>query len=298
MEELIENDLVKNLIDGVFYVDRERKITFWNRGAERVSGFTPQDTVGVPCDNQLLEHVNQEGKRLCSDGCPLTATLADGTPHEENVYLRHKNGHRIPVTIRTLPIHDENGAISGCIETFVENSAQSQLLQELWQANVLGLTDVLCGIGNQRFCEISLSSRLYEFNAFQVGFGALLLDIDAFNKLNETYGEKIGDEVLVMVSKTLTGVLRKLDVVTRWRKDEFVVILPSVPAPAVAKVAERLRILVKNSFLIVSGAKVEVTATIGATTATPGDTPEKIIQRLHTLTHASKSHGRDHVKVG
>jgi len=298
MEDRRENDLLKNLIDGVFFVDLDRKITFWNRGAERISGYTSQETVGLRCDNQILEHVNFEGKRMCSEGCPLLATMADGTAHEENVYLHHKKGHRVPVTIRTMPIKDEKGKMAGCIETFVESSSQSQLLQELWQANEIGLTDPLCVIGNQHFCEISLSSRIFEFEGFHVGFGVLLLDVDLFKYINDMYGEKIGDDILIMVAKTLTGVLRKLDIVTRWEKDEFVIILPNVPEEALAKVAERLRVLVKNSFLIVGDAKVAVSVSIGATTVKPGDTPEAIIQRAHTLTQASKILGRDRVTTG
>ena len=298
MHKNIENELVKNLIDGVFYVDLERKITLWNRAAERISGYSSLEAVGQCCDRQMLEHVDSEGRRLCDEDCPLTTTMRDGSFQEVSVYLHHKKGHRVPVTVRTTPIKDSNGAITGCIETFAESYAQSQVLQELWQTNEAGMTDLLVGVGNERFCEINLSTRIYEFNTFNVGFGVILIDLDLFKNTNTTYGEKTGDDVLIMIARTLSGVMRKLDIITRPENDEFVIIVPNMPADVLKKVADRLRILVKNSFIESNDAKIAVTASLGATVVKAGDTPASILDRVHALAAESKALGRDCVTVG
>jgi diguanylate cyclase (GGDEF)-like protein/PAS domain S-box-containing protein len=298
MDKNNENELVKNLLDGVFYVDLERKITLWNRAAERISGYASAEAVGSSCCDKMLECVNSEGKRLCEEGCPLAATMQDGEAREMNVYLHHKKGHRVPVTVRTNPLRDENSTIIGCVETFVESYSQSQVLQELWQANESGLTDSLVGIGNERFFEISLSTRLYEFNTFNVGFGVILIDLDLFGAINTNYGKETGDDVLVMIGRTLTGVLRKLDIITRGKNDEFMIIVPDMPPEILKKVAERLRILVKNSFIQSGETEISVTASLGATLVRPGDTRKSMTERIHQLVDESKAQGRDQVMVG
>src|SRR5450759_3684054 len=298
MDKNTENELVKNLIDGVFYVDLERKITLWNRAAERISGYSSAEVVGQCCDRQMLEYVDSEGRRLCDEDCPLTTTMKDGTCREVSVFLHNKKGYRVPVTVRTTPIKASNGAITGCIETFAESYAQSQVLQELWQTNEVGMTDLLVGVGNERFCEINLSTRIYEFNTFNVGFGVILIDLDLFKNIITTYGEKTGDDVLIMIARTLSGVMRKLDIITRPGNDKFVIIVPNMPADVLKKVTDRLRILVKNSFFESNDAKIAVTASMGATMVKVGDTPASILGRVHSLADESKALGRDRVTIG
>jgi len=298
MDNNSEHELVKNLLDGVFFVDLDRKITLWNRAAERISGYTASEVLGVSCCDKMLECVNSEGERLCDEICPLAATMQDGAAREMNIYLHHKKGHRVPVTVRTSVLRNEEAETSGCVETFIESYSQSQVLQELWQSNEAGMTDSLVGVGNERFFEISLSTHLYEFKTFSVGFGVILIDLDQFGAINKTYSKKIGDEVLVMIGRTLSGVLRKLDIITRGKNDEFMIIVPNMSPDVLAKVAERLRILVKNSFILSEKGEVAVTASLGATLAWPGDTRSSIMERLHKLVDLAKDHGRDQVMAG
>ncbi len=291
-----EHELAKNLLDGVFYVDADRKISFWNRAAERISGYAAVETVEKFCDDKMLECVDSEGNHLCDKNCPLAASIQDGAPRELNIYIHHKKGHRVPVTVRTNVTRDQD-RVTGCIETFVESYSQSQVLQELWQANEAGMTDSLVGIGNERFFEINLSTHLYEFKTFSVGFGVILIDLDQFSAINTLYGKQTGDEVLVMIGRTLSGVLRKLDIITRGKNDEFMIIVPNMPPEILKKVAERLRILVKNSFIQSGENEITVTATLGATLAWPGDTQKSIMERAHQLVDQGKDQGRDRVTV-
>ncbi len=297
MDEIDEKQVVENLVDGVFYVDRNLKITYWNKAAERISGFSSYEALGKFCGPDILDYIDSEGTQLSEASCPLQQTLKDGNFHEASAYLHHKKGHRVPVTIRTMPVRNIAGKIVGGIESFMESYTQSQVLQELWVANDVNLTDALTLLGNRRFCDMSLNTRLYEFSSFNINFGVIYLDLDDFGQVNETHGLPAGDEVLIRVSKTLSGVLRKLDFVTRWGKDEFVVIIPKMTGDVLKKVAERLRILVKSSYVVSEGSRIAVTASIGAVLAQPGETPEKIIKRVQKLVEASKQAGGDRVTI-
>ena len=70
--------LYEDLNDGVYFVDPERKITFWNKAAERITGFDSEEVIGRCCSENILVHVDFQGTNLCINGCPLAETLRDG----------------------------------------------------------------------------------------------------------------------------------------------------------------------------------------------------------------------------
>src|SRR5919201_4789343 len=84
--------LLESLHDGVYFVDRQRRILFWNDSAARITGYTSEETVGHVCHDRLLSHVDATGQPLCKAHCPLSATMADGRGREAQVFLRHKAG--------------------------------------------------------------------------------------------------------------------------------------------------------------------------------------------------------------
>lgn len=110
----------------MYFVDRNRKILYWNEGACRLSGYSAQELVGRSCQDDILCHVDYEGKRLCQDGCPLSASIEDGGSHEADVFLRHKQGRRVPVNVRVQPLRGADESIVGAIEIFSDNSAQTE----------------------------------------------------------------------------------------------------------------------------------------------------------------------------
>ena len=127
----LENDsyksIIENLSDGLYFVDRNRVITYWNKAAEKISGFTSDEVVGRSCSDNILTHINGEGKSLCKGMCPLFATISDGKPREDEIYMHHKDGHRIPVFVRVSTLSDKDGNIIGGIELFTDISNQSPM---------------------------------------------------------------------------------------------------------------------------------------------------------------------------
>jgi len=112
--------LLDSLYDGVYFVDQDRRITYWNHGAETLTGYTASDAVGRQCFDNFLEHVDEGGCALCVNDCPLAATIGDGQRREAEVYLRHKAGHRIPVSVRVAPLRDTEGLVVGAVEIFTD----------------------------------------------------------------------------------------------------------------------------------------------------------------------------------
>ena len=293
MPELSYKKLLDDLFDGVYCVDLDKRITFWNKGAERITGYKSSEVLNSCCADNLLRHIDEIGKELCIKGCPLSATMSDGMRCEANVFLHHKMGHRIPVTVRTSPVRDDDGNVIGAVEIFSDNSSSIQMLKELEGLKKEVYLDPLTGVGNRRYGEMVLGTRLYEFEIHEVPFGVIFLDIDHFKQFNDNYSHKTGDDVLVMVSKSISNAMRKFDIVSRWGGEEFVLILPNIDSKVLGAVAERVRKMIEHSFMMVDDKKINATASLGVTLGNKYDSAETVIKRADSLMYKSKQNGRN-----
>lgn len=293
MNPITGDKLLDSLFDGVYFVDTERRITYWNAAAERISGYSKDEVIGTSCSRNLLRHVDGKGCELCNSGCPLTGTMDDGKAREAPVFLHHRLGHRVPVSVRTAPVYDEQGTVIGAVEIFSDNSSSLQILLEYEKLKQDAFFDELTGIGNRRYGEMTLATRMYDLETHAIPFGLLFMDIDHFKQFNDRYGHKTGDDVLVMVARSISVALRKIDVVARWGGEEFVVILPGANRVVLNSVAERVRMLIEKSFLMVGEEKLNVTISVGAALSLTGDTVETVVSRADRHMYQSKEQGRN-----
>jgi diguanylate cyclase (GGDEF)-like protein/PAS domain S-box-containing protein len=271
--------LIDNLHDGVYYVDANRRISYWNKGAERLTGYSREKMVGCFCFDNLLDHVTDDGRHLCTDGCPLSATIQDAQPREAEVHLRHADGHRVPVLIRTSPIFDEDQKVVGAVEVFSNNQPMFRMRRRVNQLEQDILRDPLTGLGNRAFLQMKINSALNEFHTYQIPFGVLFIDIDRFKSVNDTHGHPVGDLVIQNVARTLSAQLRNTDACGRWSGDEFVALLLDVEPVHLHKIADKLRTMVASSIVQSEGDEICVTASVGAAMAREDDTVESLIER-------------------
>jgi diguanylate cyclase (GGDEF)-like protein/PAS domain S-box-containing protein len=298
-----DNDLYRsildNLYDGVYFTNRKREILYWNKGAERITGYASDEVVGHSCRDNLLNHVDAKGVQLCLGLCPLAACMVDGRPREAEVFLHHAAGHRVPVWVRVMPLRDAQGQIVGAVEVFSEATGALADRHELRELRRAVRTDPLTGISNRQGLEGRLRGVLAEIEHHQGTAGLLFMDLDGFKKVNDTYGHDVGDQVLRMVAATLRHNVRKIDTVGRWGGEEFVVLLPDVPtAEELEAIAEKLRMLVAHSRLDLPAAHLSVTISVGATLFLPADTPSSVVHRADQLMYRSKRAGGNRVSVG
>lgn len=298
--------VLDHLYDGVYFVDRRRQITYWNKGAERITGYSAAQMVGSRCSDGLLMHVNECGQQLCGALCPLLATMRDGIPHEAHVFLHHAQGHRLPVRVRAAPMVGPDGTMSGAVETFSDNSALIAALQRITELDDEALRDALTGVGNRRFADGRVhaavsqageQARLTGEHGDGLQTGLLFVDLDRFKSINDRFGHLAGDQVLAMVGRTLTANLRTSDVVARWGGEEFLAIVANVDAGRLLAIAEQVRMLVSNAALMIADDAIEVTVSIGATLIRSDDTAESLVSRADQLMYASKQAGRNRVST-
>jgi diguanylate cyclase (GGDEF)-like protein/PAS domain S-box-containing protein len=288
-------NLLDSLYEGVYFVDRDRRIVYWNQGAEKLTGFTSEEVVGSRCADNILVHVDHEGNNLCESGCPLVTSIEDGEPCESEVFLRHKDGHRVQVSVRATPIRDKNGAIVGAVEVFRDLSHQKALLKRMERLEEMALLDGLTRLANRRHAEAHLKIRLEESARYGWPFGVLFFDIDRFKSINDQYGHDIGDKVLKLVSMTLLNSLRPFDFLGRWGGEEFLAVVVNVTEEQLFHIADRARMLVEQSSLSVTSGFIRVTISVGATMSRLGDTEEILLKRADELLYQSKQAGRNTV---
>lgn len=290
--------LLDNLYDGVYFVNRDREIFYWNRGAERITGYSEKEVVGSHCWDNILMHVDKDGNSLCRTGCPLIKVITSGTEIEADVFLSHKDGHRIPVSVRAAPITGGGGRIIGAVELFSDISEKIAALQMVEELQDKVFLDPLTDLANRRYVEMNLLVKGNELSRYNWQFGVIMMDIDHFKDVNDQFGHDVGDETLRMIARTLIYSSRSTDIVGRWGGEEFIAVIANTNEQRVHEIAERYRTLVERSGLPLGDRVINITISIGATLSRPGESTDATIKRADKLLYKSKRDGRNRVTIG
>ncbi len=151
------------------------------------------------------------------------------------------------------------------------------------------ITDPLTGLRTRRF----LREAMLRHTGHDTGL--LLLDVDHFKKVNDTYGHTAGDEVLVELARRLLTAVRRGDVVARYGGEEFAVLLPRTGAAEIAALAERIRLSVAATPVSAAGRPLTVTISVGGAALRPGQSLDELIADADRALYAAKESGRNRV---
>jgi diguanylate cyclase (GGDEF)-like protein/PAS domain S-box-containing protein len=290
-------DVCDNLSEGVYFVDKERTITYWNRGAQNLTEFQRDDAIGRHCYDNFLKHVDSEGRLLCHMGCPLAATLKDGQAREAEVFLHTKAGEKVPVSVRVSPVVDNSGMLIGAVEVFSNIAPQRELERRAREFEELAYRDVLTGLSSRRHIELKLRQALEEVQQFGRKAGVLLLDIDGFKRVNDTYGHPVGDAALKAVGEKLTETLRACDSAGRWGGEEFLLVALDVNLKELGALAERCRKAIAANQIPVEKELVSITVSVGAALLKKGESTDQAVKRADELLYIAKCQGGNGVRV-
>jgi len=155
----------------------------------------------------------------------------------------------------------------------------------------LAVTDKLTGLKNRRFFQDKLDEQLVLFNQTGKPFSLLILDIDYFKKVNDTFGHQVGDEVLTQLAQILSAHARQDDVVARYGGEEFVIILPETGVQNSIMIAEQLRQAVEQAHWSTG----RITISIGIATVSETQNNVTILKKADEALYRSKETGRNKV---
>ncbi|HEY1270636.1 MAG TPA: diguanylate cyclase, partial [Terriglobales bacterium] len=275
MSELQDPQIFRTILDtlqtGVYVVDRDRRIIFWNEGAEHSSGYLRQDVLGRPCSENILAHCDNSGTPLCKDNCPLAATLLDGRKREARLYMRHKGGHRLPVKVWTVPVRNSHGTIIAAAESFEELTVHCESESFAQQLAAHGCLDPVTGLPNQAFTQSRLREQLVLFGQHHLRFTIFLVEVQREDLFTAAHGRAATDLMMHSVALTVAHALQPSDYLGRWTGDRLLVILNGQAGSSEEALSSFCH-LVKHSEIEWWGDQLTASGSVGQAQAAPGDT--------------------------
>jgi PAS domain S-box-containing protein len=286
--------VVDHLDTGVYVVDRERKILYWNRGAEAVTGYLSQEMVGRVCGDNLLVHCDAHDNELCSADCPVTDALRDGIVHEADIYLRHRAGYRVPVRVRVLPLRNEEGRVVGAAEIFLPEPFGTPRPDRGSALEGCGCLDLGTGLPDPAFTRAYLHEEAVLFGQHRIPFGTIALHVNQMDAFQNLHGAEAAGAMLRVVAQTMRHALRAQDFVGRWRRNTFLAIVPHCDQPYLEKATRRLLQIVGSAGLPWWGDVLAVKVTAETALMCDGETMESLRQRIEgSLPETASSPGED-----
>jgi PAS domain S-box-containing protein len=276
--------LLESLPIGVYILDRERRVRFWNRGAEQLTGHLAHEAMGQDGTGHLLEPCDRQGRALSGDDCPVTATLTRGHGQQFTAFYLHKHGHRVAVWGRTRAILELNDAVAGTIVLFKEAFASGV---ESSGTAMYGCLDPTTGIPSCRLTRAVLAECLAGMELAQQGFGVLRVRVLGLDEFRSKHGIQSAIPFLRTTAHTLRHSLDPENFLGRWGEDEFLAVLSSASPVATAGTAETVWSLLTHSEISWWGDRFPVEAVVSYAVARPGDKLEQLLNRLEP-THAAE----------
>jgi PAS domain S-box-containing protein len=275
--------VLEELPTGIYIVDREQRIRFWNRGAEHIIGHLSQEVVGHIYTEHIVDACDAFGQTLDDDHSPIALTLRDGQPRQIIAHFLHKEGHRVPVAIRCRPIIQSENAIEGAIVLF-EEAAESR--RDSGETSLYGCLDEVTGIPAHRLTRALLAESMAGMEESHRGFGLLRIRVLGIDEFRSRHGPHSIAPFLRTTANTLRHSLDPANFLGRWGEDEFIAVLPSSNPFATAAAAIRVWSQVTSSEVRWWGDRFPVQAVVTHTVAQPGDKIEKLLNELEP-THAA-----------
>jgi diguanylate cyclase (GGDEF)-like protein len=291
------NSVLNQVQDAVAWVDRDRKVVYWNKAAEQISGRDAASVLGKACCEGPALFVDLGGGDICREKCPVAMTLQDGAPRALDVYLQHVDGFRTPASLRIIPVVREDGEVIGAVETISGTAPKVTLPLALPELEKMGLVETETGVPSKQYLDMTLATRVQEFQKYGLSFGLIYADIDNYGKILEKHGRFNASKIVRTVARTLHKNIRFFDIVGRWSTEEFLVVLLNIDEGRLDIVANKLRLLVAESYITTETGTLNATVSMGATLVLRYDTVESLIKRGEQLMMHSKWLGKNRVSM-
>jgi len=275
-----------------YYVDEKRMITYWNQPAYELTGFEAATVVGSYCFNNILNHIDEDNNRLCLGGCPLRDTISTGTINQSSkIILQHLEGHRISVTVKTIPVYEED-KIVGAVEFFTQT--QHHLCDN--KSRSMGANpnyDQLTNLPILKFLEHEFVYFVMNHRFSGCKFALVVFDIDNLDEINQNFGVTVGDKVIKSASKSLINNLSLDDAITVSNKKDFYCLVNFTSTRELIHKIEWLRLCLENTSTRINLYEIEMTCSIGASVYSEGDNLEKVKDRAISSLNIAKTEGRN-----
>jgi len=304
--EKLLKELMNSIQDMITVVDLDGNITFANNSARNV--FDIETGNDFSSENILSVLAERDLSRLKSENIPILSQHPSPTEYKSV----QRDGITTDIEVIGTVLCDENNKANGIIyvsrdvterkqaeETLKQNSKDIEKMNNaLIEVNRVlknrSIRDSLTNLYNHQYINEILEQELLKANITNQHLCVMMLDIDFFKHVNDTYGHQVGDDVLVGTSNIMLHNVRITDFVGRYGGEEFLVILPDIHLEDARQLAERLRLSIQEYDFGVKDLKI--TISIGLTQLDSED-GTSIVNRVDTLLYQAKRKGRNRIEI-
>ncbi|AMK75340.1 MULTISPECIES: diguanylate cyclase [Methylomonas] len=275
---------------GVVITDINAGIEWANKAFETLTGFSRDEAIGMR-PNELVK----SGKQDPAFYQALWDTILAGNTWRGEIVNRRKNGELYDEELVITPVKDQQGCIRHFVGIKQDVSARKRMQAELWE---LATTDGLTGFLNRRHFMARLENEFARVRRNNHRVAVLMLDLDHFKQINDSYGHPTGDAMLQHFAGIIREELRNIDVVGRIGGEEFAIFMPDTEAEPAMLIAERLRNVLADTPLILDKHTISITVSIGiASMHADSGTADCVLTKADKALYTAKTHGRNSVRV-
>jgi len=291
---LFENKLIDNMHDGVVFVDARNQIMLWNTGAERLTGVAAGAAKGKVMAPSLLQMADRAGKSLPDAACPITEAVKSGVQSMQRLSIMGRSGRHVEIDLHTIPVRTADGVSQGATVLLHDASSEASLEEKCQALHAEMTKDPMTQVANRAEFDRMLAAFVDAHQETGLPCGLIMVDIDHFKNINDTYGHQAGDEAIVSVASLLKSMCRAGDLVARYGGEEFAVLCADCNNATAARRAEDLRKNLSELPHSELGNK-SITASFGVTELQAGDTPDTMLRRADRALLQAKDQGRNQV---
>jgi len=283
--------LADNAADVIWTMDLEGRFTYISPSVEKLRGYTVEEIMAqspeeVLCPGSLIHMQKGLARAINSVQNGLTFRVFRGELEQPC-----KDGTTVWTEVTVSGIYSEDGRFIGILGV-TRDISERRLMEE--EIRRLSITDKLTQSFNRLKLDETMEQQYQWSKSCSLPFAIIILDIDHFKLVNDTYGHQVGDWVLVELVAVLQDNVREGDVVGRWGGEEFLIILPDTTLSDATVLAERLRQAVATNLFTTAG---QVTISLGVSAFKTDRSPEAIVSRADTALYQAKEKGRNCVEV-
>ncbi|WP_415880395.1 EAL and GGDEF domain-containing protein [Methylomonas sp. TEB] len=275
--------------EGVMITDAQRRITMVNKAFSNITGYDNRDVIGHS------PSILSSGRHNADFYREMWANIATTDHWQGEIWNRRKSGEVYPELLSISTVRDGKGEISHYVGVFADISKLKASEMEL---EFLAHHDPLTKLPNRMLFLSRLQHNIEKARRQANKMAVLMLDLDRFKDVNDSFGHLAGDDLLQMVAERLTTRLRTSDTICRLGGDEFVVLLEEVNQPeTVAHVATQIINALNQTWQLPSGHEVRIGVSVGiAMFPEHGASPDELIQQADTALYQAKNEGRNRFK--
>jgi diguanylate cyclase (GGDEF)-like protein/PAS domain S-box-containing protein len=274
--------------EAIIMLDEKGTVAFWNPAAEKLFGYLLEEILGK--DLHRLVVLDEQSYRAYKNSFIHFQSTGEGNYIGKNVELKAKNkaGKILDVELTLTAVKRKEGLYTiGVVRDIGERKKAEE------QVYYLTITDPLTQIYNRRYFTQKLEEEIERAKRSGSKLSLIMLDIDRFKIINDSFGHNAGDLVLKSMTEMIKNRIRKIDTLARWGGEEFVILLPDTPANKGVALAEDLRESLSQMDIPGVG---RVTASFGVAGYCPWDNVDSLVNKADNMMYEAKAAGRNCVR--